>query len=75
MNQTVGSSLLAGNKFMDEMHIRQPVALDRSGFAFSVYGLFARNKKRIQWFKETGDSRYIYQHEYINMIFSIWLGL
>ena len=48
MNKTVGSSLLAGNKFMDEVHIRQPVALDRSGFAFSVYGLFARNKKRIQ---------------------------
>ena len=37
MNKTVGSFLLARDKFIAEMHIRQPIALDRSGFTFSIY--------------------------------------
>ena len=32
-------------------------------FTYSAYGPFTINKKRIQNFKETGDSRYIYQNE------------
>ena len=42
---------------MPEMHLRQP------GFTYSACGLFTKNKVRIQKFKETGDSRYIYQNE------------
>ena len=42
---------------MTEMHLRQP------GFTYSACGLFTKNKERIQKFKETGDSRYIYQIE------------
>ena len=42
---------------MPEMHLRQPT------FTQSVCGPFTRNKERIQKFKETGDSRYIYQNE------------
>ena len=49
--------LLAGDKFMPEMHLTQ------SGFMYSAYGPFTKNKERIQKFKETGDSRYIYQNE------------
>ena len=30
---------------------------------YSACGQFAKNKERIQKFKETGDSRYIYQKE------------
>ena len=30
---------------------------------YSAYGPFTKNKERIQKFKETGDSRYIYQNE------------
>ena len=39
------------------MHLRQP------GFTYSACGSFTKNKERIQKFKETGDSRYIYQNE------------
>ena len=39
------------------MHLRQP------GFTFSASKLFTKNKERIQNFKETGNSRYIYQTE------------
>ena len=42
---------------MSETHLRQ------SGFAYSACGPFTKNKKRIQRFKETGDSWYIYQNE------------
>ena len=42
-----------------EMHLRQP------GFRFmySACRPFTKNKERIQKFKETGDSRYIYQNK------------
>ena len=49
--------LLPGDKFMPEMHLRQP------RFTYSAYGPFTKNKGRIQKFKETRDSRYIYQNE------------
>ena len=42
---------------MPEKHLRQP------GFAYSACGPFTKNKERIQKFKETGDSQYIYQKE------------
>ena len=42
---------------MPEMLLRQP------GFTYSACGLFTENKERIQNFKETGDSRYIYKNE------------
>ena len=42
---------------MPEMHLRQPE------FTYSACGLFTKNKERIQKFKQTGDSWYIYQNE------------
>ena len=57
MNEKVNKFLLAGDKFMPEMHLRQ------QGFTYSACGPFSKNKERIQKFKETGDSRYIYQKE------------
>ena len=57
MTEIVNKFLLAGDKFMSETHLRQ------SGFAYSACGPFTKNKKRIQKFKETGDSWYIYQNE------------
>ena len=39
------------------MHLRQP------RFTYSACGSFTKNKKRIQKFKQTGDSRYIYKNE------------
>ena len=49
--------LLAGEKFMPEMHLRQP------GLTYSACGPFTKNKERIQKVKEIGDSRNIYQNE------------
>ena len=57
MNEIVNKFLLAGGRFMPEMHLRQ------LGFTYSACGPFTKNKERIQKFKETGDSRYIYQNE------------
>ena len=42
---------------MPEMHLKQP------GFTYSACGPFTKNKERIQKFKETGDTRYIYKNE------------
>ena len=39
------------------MHLRQP------GYTYSACGPSTKNKNRVQKFKETGDSRYIYQNE------------
>ena len=57
MNAIVNKSLLGGDKYMWEMHLKQP------GFTYSACGLFSKNKERINKFKETGNSRYIYQHK------------
>ena len=57
MNEIVDKFLLAGDIFMTEMHLNQ------HGFTYSACGPFTKNKKRIQKFKETGNSRYIYQNE------------
>ena len=57
MNEIVNKFLLAGDKFMPEMHLRQP------GFTYSVCGPFTKNKERIEKFKETGDTSYIYKNE------------
>ena len=50
MNETVNTFLLAGDKFMPEMHLRRP------GFTCSACGPFTKKMERIQKFKETGDS-------------------
>ena len=57
MNEIVHKFLSAGDKFMPEMHLREP------GFMYSACEPFTKNKERIQKFKEIGDSRYIYQNE------------
>ena len=57
MNEIVNKFSLAGDKFMPEMHLKQP------GFTYSACGPFTKNKERIQKFKETGDTKYIYRNE------------
>ena len=56
-NDIINKFLLVGDKFMPEMYLRQP------GFTYSACGPFTKNKERIQKFKQTGDSRYIYKNE------------
>ena len=48
---------------MPKMHLGQLSVFDKSWFTYSACGTFTKNKERIQKFKETEDSRYIYQNE------------
>ena len=57
MNDIINKLLLAGDKFMPEMHLKQ------TGFTYIACRPFTKNKERIQKFKETGDLRYIYRNE------------
>ena len=57
MKEIVNEFLLAGDKFMPKMHLKQ------TGFTYSACGPFTKNKERIQKFKETGDTNYIYKNE------------
>ena len=57
MNKVINKFLLADDKFMPEMHLRQP------RFVYSACGPCTRHKERIKEFKRTGDTRYIYRNK------------
>ena len=57
MNEIINKFLLAGDKFMSEMHLRQP------GFTYSACGPFTKNKERIKKFMQTGNTKFIYKNE------------
>ena len=65
MNKLINKFLSAGDKFMPKMYLRQ------LGFTYCACGPFTRNKKRINKFKETGDSKYIYQNEIVRLAFNM----
>ena len=57
MDDIIDKFLLAGDKYMPEMHLWQ------HPFTYSACGPFTKNKERIQKLKkETRDSRYIYRN-------------
>ena len=56
MNALVNMFLLAGDKFMPKMHLKQP------GVTYSTCGPFTKIKERKK-IKETRDSRYIYENK------------
>ena len=57
MNEIVNKFLLVGDKFMPEMHLKQP------WFTYSVCGLFTRNKERIEKFMQTKNTDFVYRNE------------
>ena len=57
MNNVINKFLLLGDKFMPEIHLRQPQ------FTYSACGPFTRHEERIQKFKETGDANYVFKNE------------
>ena len=68
MNEIVNKFLLTGDKFMPEMHLKQP------GFTYSASGTFTKNKERIKKFMQTGDTNFVYKNELIKLVFNmIWL--
>ena len=54
MNEIINKILLAGDKFMPEMHLSQP------GFTYKACGPLIKNKERSRKFQETEYSRHIF---------------
>ena len=57
MNNAINKFLLASDKFMPEIHLRQPQ------FTYSTCGPFTKHEQTIQKFKKTGDTNSIYINE------------
>ena len=57
MNKIVNTLLLAGDKFMPEMHSKQ------HGVTYCACGSFTKNKKSIKKFIQTGNTDYIYRND------------
>ena len=57
MNEIVNKFLLADDKFMPEMYLKQP------GFTYSVCGPFNKNKERIEIFMQTGNTDFVYKND------------
>ena len=58
MNEIMNEFLLVGDKFMPEMHLKQP------DFTYSACGPFTKNKKKIiEKYMQTGDTNFIYINE------------
>ena len=57
MNNVINKFLLVGDKFMPEIHLRQPQ------FTYRACGPFTERIQRIQKFKETGNTNYVYKNE------------
>ena len=55
MNEIVNKFLLAGDKLMPKMHLKQLEC------TYRACAPFTKNKERIQNFKVLGDSKYIYR--------------
>ena len=69
INKIVNKFLLAGDKFMHEIHLKQP------GFTYSACGPFTKNKERINKFMKTGNTDFIYRNDLDKACFSTWYGL
>ena len=68
MNEIVNMLLLAGDKFMPEMHLKQP------GFTYSACGPFTKNKERIEKFMQMKIQILFTETNSIKLVFNmIWL--
>ena len=57
MIEIVNKFLLAGDKFMPELHLKQP------GFTYSACDPFTRKKERIEKFMQTGNRDFTYRNK------------
>ena len=55
---SVNKFLLDGDKFMSEMHLKQP------GFTYSACGPFTRNKERIKKFMQASNTDFSYRNDF-----------
>ena len=64
MNDIINKFLLTGDKFLPELHLKQP------GFTHSVCGPFTKHCGRIQKFTETGNLKHLYRNELYKACFT-----
>ena len=57
MNEIINKFLLEEDKFIPEMHLKQP------GFTYSACGPFTKNKERIEKFMQTGNADFTCKNE------------
>ena len=57
MKKIVTKFLLAGDKFMPEIHLKQP------GFTYSAFGPFTKSKERIEKIMQTRYTVFIYRND------------
>ena len=57
MNDIMNRFLLVKDKFMPEMHLKQPA------FTYSACGPFTKSKERIEKFMQTGNKDFLYKNE------------
>ena len=65
MNEIVNEFLLAGDKFMSEMHLKMPA------LTYSAYGPFTENKKRIKKLKKQVIQDILIKRNKIKLAFSM----
>ena len=63
MNQIINKFLPVGDKFIPEMHLKQP--------GFSACGPFTKNKEKIEKLMQTGNTDFIYKNELDNLVFNM----
>ena len=56
MNKIINKFLLTGEKFMTELHLKQP------GFTYSACGPFTKHRERIRKFREAGNLHHLYRN-------------
>ena len=56
MSKLIKKSLLTGDKFMPELHLKEP------GFTYSACGPFTKLREMIQKFGETCNLKHLYRN-------------
>ena len=57
MNKILNIFLLTGDKYMPELHLKQP------GFTYNACGWFTKHREKIQKFRKTGNLKHLYNNE------------
>ena len=65
MNKILNKLLLTGDKFIPELHLKQPE------FTYSACRLFTKHRERIQKFRERGNLQHFYRNELGKACFAI----
>ena len=69
MNKIVNKFLLAGDKFMSKLHLRQP------GFTYSACGPFTKHCKKIQKFRETSNLKHLYRNDLKKLVLLVMYSI